>query len=112
MEIISHHTGQYIKKTLMIIDKEIKKEIANALNINNLTVEQQDEIINGLMVNATLKIDMAILDRLTEEETKHLNKLDQEDKLAYLSLKIEDLSELVKLNIKEVVDEFKKIRSK
>jgi hypothetical protein len=96
----------------MIIDKEIKKEIANALNINNLTVEQQDEIINGLMVNATLKIDMAILDRLTEEETKHLNKLDQEDKLAYLSLKIEDLSELVKLNIKEVVDEFKKIRSK
>jgi len=97
------------------VDEKLKQQIVESLNLSGLTAEQKDEIISGLMDNAFNNINMTILDLLTEEEKKELEKKARIKKngfvLKYLNSKIKDFSSLSEEITRETIKDFKRLRS-
>jgi len=95
-------------------NKKLKQQIIESLNLSGLTVGQKDEIISKLMDNAFNNINMAILDLLTEEEKKELEKKVKTKKkgavLKYLNSKIKDFSLLPEEITQETIKDFKRLR--
>lgn len=92
-------------------DENLKEKVASFLNISHLTIEEQDKVISGLTENVLSKINIAIIERLSEEEIEELRKISEEnnkEKISeYINSKIKDFPNLVNKCIKEEVDRFK-----
>jgi hypothetical protein len=97
-------------------DKKIKMQIASGLDLANFSGPQQDKIISGLRDNLADKINIALLDKLTEEERKKLQKIvktkGRSGALEYLNSKIKNLQSVMDQVAKQTVDEFKDLMNK
>jgi translation elongation factor EF-Ts len=92
----------------------LKQQIADKLNLSSFSAPQQQKIISGLTENISNRINLAVFERLTEEERKELQKLAKANKkagvLKFLNSKIDDLQSFAEQIAVETIDEFKKIR--
>jgi len=100
----------------VINEEELKKEIAEKLDLSGYSSEEQEKIISMLLENVSAKLNIAILDRLSEEERAELEKFSDagknEEAMNFLSLKISDLQEVIDGTAAKIVEEFKKSRKK
>lgn len=97
-------------------NKKLKQQIIESLSLSDFTKRQQDKVISGLMNNVFNKINIAILDLLTEDEKRGLEKLAKTRKkgvvLKYLSSKIKDFSSLPEEIARMTIEDFKRLRMK
>ncbi len=91
-------------------DQKIRQQIAESIGLLDFSAQEQDEIISQLLDNASRKINIAILDLLTDEQKQELEvlaKLNGKDKvLNYLNAKIGNLQGLVEKTTEEVILDF------
>lgn len=94
--------------------EKIKQRISETLGILDLTDSQQNKIISGLMDNISDRIDIAVYDKLAEEDRKKFQKISKmEDKeviLFFLKSKIRNLPLLVDEIVRETIDEFENLK--
>ncbi|MGA2418085.1 MAG: hypothetical protein ABSF55_02510 [Candidatus Staskawiczbacteria bacterium] len=93
--------------------KKAKQQIKEALDISDLADSQQNKIVSQLLNNISLKINMAIFDKLGDEDRKKVLKFlrakDKDAILSYLNAKIKNLPDLVKKITAETIEEFKEL---
>ncbi len=91
-------------------DAKIKQQIAENISLLNLSAKERDKIISVLMDNASRKINIAILDLLTDEQKQELEVLaksnNKDNILTYLNERIGNLQGLVEKVTEEVILDF------
>jgi len=94
--------------------KQVKQRIAGSLNLSEFSDSQQDKIVSGLLDNISDRINIAIYDKLTEEDRQKLQKIsktkDEDAILNFLRVKIKNLHLLADEITMDTVEEFKKLR--
>ena len=95
-------------------EKKAKQKIAESLDLLGFTNSQQNKIISGLLDNISARINIAIYDKLTEEDRQKLQKISRTKKkdaiLNYLKPKIRNLHLLVDEITRETIEEFENLR--
>ncbi len=95
-------------------EKEAKQKIAESLNLLGFTDSQQNKIISGLLDNISARINIAIYDKLTEEDRQKLQKISRAKEkdaiLNYIKSKIRNLRLLVYEITRETIEEFEDLR--
>jgi hypothetical protein len=95
-------------------DKKLRQQIIENLDLSNFTKSKQDKIISGLMANVSSAINIAVLDKLSDQEKLELENISKKGKktatLQYLEIKITELPLLIEKITRETINEFKKLR--
>ena len=93
--------------------EKIKQQIIKEVDMSGIADSQKNEIVSQLLDDILLKINIAVFDRLQEEDRENIaNLLESDDKsgiMDFLESKIEDLPELAEGVVKETIEEFKKL---
>jgi len=92
---------------------ELKQKIIERLDLSNFSPEEQSKILFLLMDNVSCKLNMAILDRLTEDDRRKLQKLSRaggKKVLNFIGSRVDNFSLLVEGVTKQTVDDFRRVR--
>ena len=60
---------------ISVNDKDLKKAIAEKLNLSGFSKKEQEKIIDKILENVSLKASILLLDRLSEEERVEFSML-------------------------------------
>jgi hypothetical protein len=89
-------------------DINIKKAIAEKLNLSSFSSEQQEKIITKILENVSLKSSILLLDKLNEKEREEFSTLKgQENVDDFLKSKNIDIYSIVNEAIVEIVKDLK-----
>lgn len=98
-----------------LLDKKVKDQLIKKLGLSGLEFLEKEKIYNGLIKNILARIDLVILEKLSEKDKKKLSKisnsifvLNKGKKIAeFLNLKNINFKDLVEKLTLQAIDEFK-----
>ena len=94
-------------------DKDLKKAIAEKLNLSRFHLNEQEKIIDKILENVSLKASILLLDKLSEEERDEFSELkDQKSVMDFLNKKTIDIYSIVDEAISIIISDLKKIKGK
>lgn len=94
-------------------DKDLKKAIAEKLNLSGFSSKQQEKIISKILENVSLKASILLLDRLTESEREEFSRLKtQKAVMDFLNEKTIDIYLVVDEAISAIISDLKKVKAK
>ena len=98
------------------IDKEeLKKSIISSLNLESLSEEYQNEILQELETNISKQLQISIFNKLTEDERKEFEAVNAlsvtDESKKFLEGKIPNFQSFALDVAKKVIEEFKNLRN-
>lgn len=98
---------------LSVNDKDLKKAVAEKLNLSGFSKKEQEKIIDKILENVSLKASILLLDRLSEEERVEFSMLKTKEKVMdFLNRKTIDIYLIVDEAISIIISDLKKIKEK
>lgn len=89
-------------------DKNIKKAIAEKLNLAGFSDAQRENIISKILENVSLKSSILLLDKLSEKDREEFSTLkSQKDVDSFLSERKIDIYSIVNEAIGEIIKDLK-----
>lgn len=98
---------------LSVNEKDLKKAIAEKLNLSGFSKKEQENIIDKIIENVSLKASILLLDRLSEEERVEFSMLkNQKAVMDFLNKKTIDIYLIVDEAISIIISDLRKIKEK
>ena len=98
---------------ISVNDKDLKKAIADKLNLSGFSSEEQEKMIDRILENVSLKASILLLDKLNEGEREEFSKLkDQKSVEGFFKDKSIDIHLIIDEAISIIVSDLKKIKEK
>lgn len=95
----------------LVDDKEIKTVLDSRLRLAHLKGDEKEEIIKRLSENILTKINLAILEKMSEKERAELLRIcdgqDDNKVLDFIESKVDNISGIVKEATDKVISDFK-----
>ncbi|MCX6760113.1 MAG: hypothetical protein NTW46_02105 [Candidatus Nealsonbacteria bacterium] len=96
---------------ISVNDKDLKKAIAEKLNLNGFSKKEQEKIIDKILENVSLKASILLLDRLSEEERVEFSMLKtKESVMDFFNRKTIDIYLIVDEAISIIIADLRKIK--
>jgi len=102
-------------KKMVISNEEIRQKIVDSLNLSNLEKSKQDKVISIFLNSVSLRISIAVWDKLSEKDKSKISKiikLGSKEFLNYINSHVSNFTELVENITRQTIHDFRKIMVK
>lgn len=95
----------------LVDDKEIRTVIDSRLPLSHLSEQEKEEIVKRLSENVLTKINLTILEKMSEEERAELLRIceihDDDKALDFIESKVNNMNNIVKEATDKIISDFK-----